>query len=137
MEHVTSFQVGDPIVIYRTSHGIGRAEYQSVATSICVLEEYRHLASFASKKEFIDYCVSYSVFDLNELERIYEHKKYVHVIKFSYNVALNKRIIRKTLADTVHLDRGKRWGAIPISQEQFIQIAQLGQINESLIINKA
>lgn len=134
MHQVATFKPGDPIVIYRTNDGNGYARHRSVATSICVFEEYRSVYSFNTKEEFIEYCQSYSIFPISELSHIYDNKKYVHIIKFSYNVALRKRITRQTLMDTVNL-YSNYWGCFSISPQQFLHIAQLGQINESLIIN--
>lgn len=134
MGHVTSFKPGDPIVIYRMTDGKGPASRRSVATSICVFEEYRSVHSFSTKDEFINYCRSYSIFPIHELSDIYDKEKYVHIIKFSYNVAFKKRITRQTLMDTVNLD-SNYWGCFSITPQQFLHIAQLGQINESLIIN--
>jgi hypothetical protein len=134
MHQVATFKPGDPIVIYRTNDRYGSARHRSVATSICVFEEYRSVYSFNTKEEFIEYCHSYSIFPIHELNNIYDKKKYVHIIKFSYNVALKKRITRQTLLDTVNL-YSDYWGCFSITPQQFLHITQLGQINESLIIN--
>ncbi len=134
MDHVTTFKPGDPIIIYRTSDGKGLAKYRSVATSICIFEEYRSVNSFQTKDEFIEYCRSYSIFPINELNKIYNEKRYIHIIKFSYNVAFKKAITRQTLLDTVNL-HSNYWGCFTMSKQQFLHITQLGQVNESLIIN--
>ncbi|NLC35229.1 MAG: N-acetyltransferase [Alcaligenaceae bacterium] len=135
MSGVDRVKRGDPIVIYRTGDGQGAAEYRSVATSLCVIEEYRHISSFESKETFLKYCRPYSVFSENELETFWKNKSYPHIIRFTYNIALNKRIIRKTLADNVGLSRNARWGFLPLSKEQFSHISSIGMIDESLIFD--
>ena len=137
MPGVERVQRGDPIVIYRTSDNQGPAEYRSVATSICAIEEYRPLHSFSSKEEFMTYCRPYSVFSDSELDEFWNKKTYRHVIRFTYNVALNRRVIRKNLADDVGLDRSARWGFMRLSPDQFEKIALMGGVNESLIVNQA
>lgn len=125
---------GTPIVIYRTTDNQGPAEYRSVATSICVIEEYRHLSSFQSKDEFLRYCGPYSVFTEPELNDFWDRRRYPHVIRFSYNVALNRRPTRQQLADEVGIDRTLRWSLVPLTPAQLLNIARLGQIDESLIV---
>lgn len=135
MNGVENVKRNDPLVIYRTGDGQGPAEYRSVATSFCVIEEYRHINSFESKSEFLTYCRPYSVFSEDELAQFWARKNYRHIIRFTYNVALNKRVIRKALADEIGLDRNARWGFMKISAPQFIQIARMGGVDESLIVD--
>lgn len=127
---------GDILVMYRTNTGCtGHAEYKSVATSICVIEEIKQITSFANKKEFIEYCLNYSIFNLQELESFWKSKNYPFLIKFTYNVALSKRIIRAVLADEVGLRRSERWSFLSLSYDQLIKILKIGAVNESFIIN--
>lgn len=51
-----------------------------------------------------------------------------------YNIALNKRPIRKQLIEDVGLDEKERWVALPLTEEQFLRILELGEVNENLII---
>lgn len=135
MDDVTEFRAGDSIVIYRTGDGQGPAEYRSVATSICVFEEYRHMHEFASEEEFLRYCAPYSVFTNEELTTIYRKKRYCHIIRFTYNAAMSKRVTRNSLINDAGLSRNIRWSTFELSDEQFKKIANLGEIHESLIIN--
>lgn len=135
MNGVQNLHAGDPLVIYRTSDGRGAAEYNSVATSLCVIEEYRNINSFENEQEFVSYCAPYSVFSEEELKQFWARRNYPHIIRFTYNIALSKRIIRKRLADEVGLNRSARWGFLPLTAGQYSKITELGQINESLIIN--
>lgn len=53
----------------------------------------------------------------------------------TYNAALNKRLTRKVLADDVGLSRAERWSFIQLTDNQFDRIVELGEVNESLIID--
>lgn len=69
MEGMQALSAGDTLVIYRTSDGKGPAEYRSVATSICVLEETKNINGFANEVEFLEYCRPHSVFSEAELKQ--------------------------------------------------------------------
>ena len=135
MVGIQSLTRGDVLLIYRTSDKQGPAHYRSVATSICVVEEYRPIQSFDSRKNFLAYCRKYSVFTENELATFWERKKYPHVIRFTYNIALKKRVTRGTMIEELELNGDDYWGFLPLSREQFIGICQKGLIDESLIIH--
>lgn len=135
MDLVATFEPGDNIVLYRTSDNKGPARFRSVATSIGVLEEYINIWEFESLQAFIQYCSPYSVFTDDELARIYREKKYCHIIRFTYNAALSKRITRGHLIDEVGLDENEYWGAMQLTNQQFRHIASLGGVNESLIVD--
>lgn len=135
MDGVALFQPGDPLVIYRTTDNQGPARFRSVATSIGVVEEYRNINEFASEAEFLRYCSSYSVFSNEELTTIYRRKRYCHIIRFTYNVALAKRVTRGSLIDNANLSEGAYWGVMELSDKQFQSIIQLGGIDESIVIN--
>ncbi len=61
---------GDVLIIYRTKDPkeSAPAEYRSVATSVCVVEEVKRASEFNSEAEFIKYCGPYSVFPEDELK---------------------------------------------------------------------
>lgn len=126
---------GDLAVIYRTNTGSGSAWYKSVATSICVIDEIKHINEFSCYDDFLNYCVKYSVFEENELERFWENRRYPYLIKMLYNVALNKRPIRKELVETAGLDVKEHWVALPLTDKQFLKIIELGEVDESFIIH--
>lgn len=131
MGEMAEFEPGDKLLIYRTSDKKGPARFRAVATSICVVEEYRHLASFSSKEEFIDYCAPFSVFSTAELQEFWKTRKYPHVVRFSYNVALSRRVTRGEIIEHTGLDGALRWGCVPLTDDQMKTIVKLGMRNES------
>ncbi|SEA76798.1 N-acetyltransferase [Alkalimonas amylolytica] len=135
MDLVSSFRPGDNLILYRTSDKPRLARFRSVATSIGVVEEYRNIREFESLQAFLAYCSPYSVFTNDELMQIYHEKRYCHVIRFTYNAALCRRITRGHLLDEVGLNEGEYWGAMQLTNQQFRHIASLGGINESLIVD--
>lgn len=135
MGGMDALKAGDVLLIYRTSDGAGSAYYRSVATSICVVEEYRSIHSFSNEDEFLRYCQSYSVFTDEELASFWKYKKYPHVIRFTYNIAMPKRVTRGAMIDLVGLDGSAYWGFLPVSGKQLKAIADLGEVNEDLIVD--
>ncbi|AVP53582.1 Uncharacterised protein [Clostridium tetani] len=133
--NLSEYDRGDIIVIYRTADYGKRAEFSAVATSICVVQEIKHINEFENYDEFSNYCIKHSVFTNDELKSFWQTKKYKYLIKMLYNVALNKRPIRRDLADVVGLDRNERWIAMPLTDKQFVKVLELGDVNESFIIN--
>lgn len=128
---------GDILVMYRTTDIPGKAYYRSVATSIGVVEETRKIGSFNNEVDFLKYVHPYSVFPRDELSALYATKKRRIVIKFTYNVALCKRVIRKRLIEEVGLpaERGRRWDFLKLTREQFDAISKLGEVNASYLVN--
>lgn len=134
MTGVDYLNPGDNLLIYRTSDKQGTAFYRSVATSLCVVEEYRSLDSFKSKTDFYNYCRPYSVFNDKELRDFWEKKIFRHIIRFTYNIALRRRVTRGEMIEQVGLDKNGYWGFMPLSTQQFIGISRRGEIDENLII---
>ncbi len=126
---------GDIIVVYRTADKGKSAEYSSVATSVCVVEEVRHISEFRDYDEFYNYCYKHSVFNDEELRYFWTTRRYKYLVKMLYNIALNKRPIRQELIEEVGLDRNARWVAVPLNDEEFAKILELGDIDEGFIIN--
>lgn len=137
MRSVVGMKRGDIIVIYRTGDGQGRAYYRAVASSICVVENVRHMDDFPDVESFIKYCSKFSVFSEEELRGYYSKRTFPYVVRFTYNLALPKRPNRATLIDQVGLNgtRGFRWSHFELSDEQFFKILELGKIDESFIVN--
>lgn len=137
MEDTSNFRPGDIIVTYRTTDRTGAARYRSVITSVCVVEEYRNIGEFRSLEEFLQYAGSYSVFSTDELTRFYRSKRYPHIIRFTYNTAMTKRVIRARLIDEVGLSdrRGSYWGVMKLTDQQFNHMLDLGEVDASFIIN--
>lgn len=118
------FAEGDTLLIYRMSDG-GSAYYTSVVTSLCVVEEVTHISKFLKKEEFLKFCEPYSIFTTKELDGFYHSRKYPYIIRFTYNMALTKRLNRKMLLEEVGLPDGIRWTILPIETEQLKKILKL------------
>jgi len=135
MQDVASIKRHDILVIYRTSDKQGPAHYRSVATSLCVVEDVRDIYSFPTEQDFIKYCARYSVFTETELRSFYKSKKYPHIISFTYNLALPKRINRAKLIEEVGLNPQAYWGVLKLTDREFDDIIKLGAVDESIIVN--
>lgn len=136
MRGVDLLQRGDVLVIYRTGDGQGPAHYRAVATSIGVVEEYRHINSFSTKEEFFSYCGPFSVFSAKELETFWSRKNYPYVFKFTYNLAFKRRVTRGVMIEELGLPGNEQyWGFFEITHDQLRAIANRGEADESLIIN--
>ncbi len=133
MEGVENLKPKDLLVIYRTTDDRGPAEYRSVATSICVVEEVRKKDSFTNIDDYLKYTKPYSVFDEKSLKSWWNRKN-LYVIKMLYNAAFTNRVVRKMLADKIGLDREERWGFLPLSRDQFLNITNSGGIDVRLIV---
>lgn len=128
--------LGDIICIYRTSDGKGKAYFRSVVSSIGIVEEVKQIKSFPSMDSFIKYVKPYSVFTKEELKDYFTNKKKRYIIKFTYNGALKKRLIRGRLIDDCGISDKVRWDFISITEEQFRWIAKEGKVNEGIIIDQ-
>lgn len=135
MSDVAQMKQHDILVIYRTGDNKGPAYYRSVVTSLCVVDKIRTISSFQTEKEFLDYCSRYSVFSESELRSFYKTKKYPYIISFTYNLALPKRLNRATLINEAGLNPNNYWGVLKLSDSQFNKILELGEVDESIIVN--
>lgn len=133
MQGVEALRARDLLVIYRMSDGQGPAEYRSVATSICVVEEVRNKYAFGSAAEYLSYTEPFSVFNDIELRRWWKREN-MHVRKMLYSAAFTKRVTRKILADDIGLDRTEYWGFMRLSQEEFLNTVATGGVHASLIV---
>lgn len=134
MSGVQELTPGDVLLIYRTTDNQGPARYRSVATSVCVVEEYRHISSFTSQEDFVAYCRPYSVFNEAELADFWSRRRYPYVFRFTYNIALPRRVTRGTMIDECGLDENAYFGILRLTPQQFHNIVSRGQVNESLIV---
>jgi len=100
-----------------------------------VVEEVRQIKSFGSESEFIKYTKPYSIFTLSQLKEYFTNKKKSYIIKFTYNAALKKRIIRKRLIEECMISTRTRWDFMSLTEAQIQWVAAAGEINESLVIN--
>lgn len=135
MRGLDTLKIGDILLIYRTNDGGGPAHYRSVVTSICVVEEYQNINKFSSEKDFLDYCNPYSVFSEAELKNLWASKSYPHIIRFTYNAALKKRLTRGELIEDIGISSEAYPGFMPITKDQFLNIVRKSETNESLIVN--
>lgn len=137
IDQVANYEKGDIILIYRTKDKDAvSANYSSVATSITVVEEVKNIDEFKNESEFMNYCGKYSVFSADELKSFWINKKYPYIVKLLYNLALPKRIVLDSLRNEVGL-KPQYWGSFLLTDEQFLKILELGDVNESFIINKS
>ncbi|WP_167290003.1 hypothetical protein [Kosakonia radicincitans] len=135
MRDVPQLRAGDNLLIYRTSDGQGSAKFRSVATSICVVEEYRNIHEFGTLADFKAYCAPYSVFSDAELNQLYGTKEYPYIIRFSYNFPLKKKIIRQILMDITGYTDNDYWGFMTLTNTNLMDILKAGGVNESLVVN--
>ena len=56
---------GDLVLIYRKGTTQGRKGFESVVTTLCIVDEYK--SNFSSEKEYLDYCENRTVFSKDEL----------------------------------------------------------------------
>ncbi|GFO78582.1 hypothetical protein [Lactococcus lactis] len=126
---------GDSVVIYRTKEEGKAAEYSAVASSLCTVVEMRKTSTFNSLEEFLLYCGKGTIFSREDLINYWQNKSFRYIIKLLYNVPLNKRIIRKNLIEKVGIERVGYWGYKLLSDGQFQKILEIGEVNESFIIN--
>jgi hypothetical protein len=125
---------GDIFVIYRTKTEGKSAEYTSVVSSVCVVEEVRSQNEFSSFEEFYKYATTYSIFDKEDL-RVWYNRGGCFAVKMTYNAAFSKRLIRKTLIEEIGLDRESYWGFFRLTDDQFNRILKEGGVSESIIID--
>ncbi|OEF21055.1 acetyltransferase [Vibrio splendidus 5S-101] len=134
MDGVLQFRRGDSIIIYRMGDGQGAAEYRAVATSLCVVENVHHISTYKNENDFVNSCIKFSVFSDYELRKIYRDGRYQYIINFTYNVALPKRPIRKSLIEDAGLNRNGYWGVMPLSDQQFNDVIRLSELDPKFLI---
>lgn len=128
---------GDVVVMYRTADDGKLAKYSAVFTSICVVDEYSHISNYNNQESFYNYCKKYSTFNESELREFYNNKKYKHIIKMSYNLALTKRVVRHKLLEMKIMSNSSYSGFGSLTYDQLIEVFNVSQTDESIIINQA
>lgn len=130
---------GDLLVIYRMKDEKAKsAWYSSVATSVCVIDKVLDASGFAGEQDFVDRCLSYSVFSEDELRKFWrQRRRDLVAIRMVYNFALPKRPTRKALVEEAGLDGNERWNVLFLTPDQLTQILRLGQADERLIVDQA
>lgn len=129
---------GDCLVIYRCVEKDSKksAWYGSVATSLCVVEEIQPARSFGSAEKFITYCKKYSVFDEAKLRSLYP-KTGMHAVLMTYNLAFPRRPTLGSLVEAravPHPSERHYMGFLPLSDDAFKKILELGGIREGYVI---
>lgn len=82
---------GDLLVIYRKGITPRRKAYESVVSTICVVDEVRY--NFSSKEDYLKYCENRTVFSPETLNQLWEkHSEKLLVVKFIFIKSLTKRI---------------------------------------------
>ncbi|CCL62874.1 hypothetical protein C4Z92_15360 [Clostridioides difficile] len=135
MSGIMNLKRNDLLLIYRTKEGEKQGKFSSVATSICTVVETKHISSFSNYEDFMNYCGKGSIFSQDDLKYFWSKRKYPYLIKMIYNLPLNKRIIRKNLIEKIGLREKEYWGFFEIKQEQLRKILEMGEVNESFIID--
>lgn len=133
---VGGLKPGDIVVIYRCTDGKAPAKYRSVVTSVCVVEEVRPSKDFASLGDFLKYARPHSVFDRDELEKLWWNSgKSFFVIRMMYNAAFGKRTTRGKLLDELGKSSRSYINFYPLTDSEFDKVMEMGKVNESLIVD--
>jgi len=132
---LTRMRKGDIVVIYRTTDIPGRARFRSVATSVCVIEEMRSKKDFAGVADFLKFAQPHSVFTEEELRDWHGSGDRLYAAKMTYNLALPKRPNRDVLLDKVGISEQPRWDLRELTRTQFNTIMELGQADESIVVD--
>lgn len=92
------FNKGDIVLIYRKGLASEQKSFKLVISSVCIIEEvYRDIKS---KAKMMRICQNRSVFNVDELNSIWEYgKDKIQIIKLIYIASLEKKIILKRLWD--------------------------------------
>lgn len=100
---------GDYILLYRKGTTPGRKGYESVITTLGVIQDVKY--GFSSKEEFFKCCENRSVFTKEELEWLWQNKKsQLLVVKFIVVSSFNKKVTLSYLWNNniVELHKGPR-----------------------------
>ena len=115
---------GDIVIIYRNGTTPNRKGYESVLSTIGVIDELHF--NFSTKDEFISCCENRSVFSRDELEDFWNRKrKNLLVIKFLFVKSLTKKLTLSYLWNNGYILHGQ--GPRPfteISNEQFSKLLE-------------
>lgn len=135
MKEMRKIKSHDLIVIYRTNSGQnGPAYYRSVVTSVCTVTSTSNINKFKNFEEFKNYVGYGTIFTDFELKKFYRNDRYPYIIKMIYNFPLVKRIINGDLKDKLNINPSY-WGCAQLTDQQFYEILQSGEVNENFIIH--
>lgn len=133
MSGMSAIKPGNNLIIYRTSDHQGAARFRSVATTACTVIDIKRITAFPNFAAIKAYCKNYSIFSDEDLNSFLHSGQSYYVIKMTYNVSLNKRIIQGRLKDEVGLNPAY-WGFTRLTNEQFNSILSLGEVNSHYFI---
>lgn len=131
---LTKIHQGDPVIIYRTNDGKGRAFYRSVATSVCIAQETKKKSDFRNADHFIDYARQHSIFTEDELRDRFVSNQRTYVLRMTYNAAFMRRTTRGRLLDEAGISEQPRWDLRRLDNAQLRRILAMGEVNERLIV---
>lgn len=135
MQNIEYLKQGDILVIYRTAEEGKKAAFNSVASSVCVVEQYQNIREYESVEKFINEIGAYSIFTNEELQNFYQHKRYPNIIKMLYNIPLPKRITMQSLMQDCRVPYHGYWGFKNLTKEQFSSILRYGGVDDNFIIH--
>lgn len=75
------------------------------------------------------------MFEKSELEGFWTTKKYPHVLRFTYNYALPKRITRGKLIEDFGFNADAYWGFMRIEKSKLKAILSAAGLNEDLVVD--
>lgn len=132
--NIIDYKKGDIIAIYRTAEVGKMAEYSSVVTSICTIKDIIDIRKFKNLNDFLEFCNDRTIFKKSDLISFWNTKRYPYLIVMLYNIALNKRIIRKELIEDIGISRMARIVAYEITTKQIEEILELGRDDKDFIL---
>lgn len=135
MRGLSILKNGDVLVIRRSAEKGKLALYNSVFTTVCLIEEVRTKHMFKSIDEYLGYVKSYSVFDQTTLINLW-NKNNMTVIKMTYNYSLAHRITNKEFLESIGIEP-LYWGFFRLTKALFKEIIMRGGVDERFIVDKA
>lgn len=128
---------GDHIVSYRMREPNLKipAHYSSVISSIGTITNVTNIKTFKTAEDFLSFVRGRSVFTEEELRNFYLDEKYPWIITFLYNFRFRRYPNRKELLEKEIIDGADRIVCSPIAKEKFLEILELGKVDESYIIH--
>ena len=134
----TSYKENEPIFIYRKFNGANPG-YKSVITSYCTITKIHNIRInnkyLKTKEQYLNIIRNKSVYNQEELEKIYSSEKNIIIVEMVYNGYFGKG----NNINWIYLKENGYWGdghpyQISLSKEQFINLLKVGVNNEEDII---
>lgn len=115
---------GDLLVFYRMAENPGRKKYESVLTTIGIVDGINY--GFKTKEEYLSICKNRSVFTKEELDKFWlYHRNNLLILRFIYVKSMTKRLTLEYLwkNNIIQASKGPR-PFTRISDSQFMKILQ-------------